>query len=209
MKITNRVIEKFSAYPVFTYRDVRLSFNRSVKDANIFRALSYLKSTGRLFAIAKGRYTFNKDSAITGFAYAPFYYGLLYAMSIRELWTQNTMPEIVTLKTVRKGKAHAFGRGGSMISLHHSTPKHFFGFETIRYGKLSLPVSDPEKTLIDLFYYKTRLATQNYSGLLRAVNAAKLNRYLTEYDNHTKSAVSNFMRKYKRIAQDGGLESKY
>ena len=209
MIITNKIVAKFSTYPVFTYRDVRLSFNRTVKDANIFRAISYLKSTGRLFAIAKGRYTFNKDSAITGFAFAPFYYGLLYAMSIRELWTQNTVPEIVTLRAVRKGKAHAFGKQGSTISLHHSTPKHFFGFETIKYGKLSLPVSDPEKTLIDLFYYKVRLPIQRYSGLLRAINAAKLGRYLKEYDNHTRSAVSNFMGKYKGPADEGRLESEY
>lgn len=209
MRIANVIIAKFSTYPVFSYRDVRLSFPGSVKDASLFRALSYLKAKGKLFAVAKGRYTMSSDSAVSGFAFAPFYYGLLYAMSLREMWTQNSRPEIVTLKAVRKGKVHTFNDRRNLVSLHHSTPKHFFGFETLRYGKFSVPVSDPEKTLIDLFYYKVRLPIQSYSALLQAVRVARVKKYLVAYDDHTRAAVGNFIGRYKRLADQGRLKSKY
>jgi len=210
MAINREITEKFSGYPVFTYRDVKLYFKGREKSArNLARIISYMKSTGRIYAVTKGVYTFNKDDMVSGFAYSPFYYGLLSALTIRELWTQNSRPEVMTMKRVRASRVQIFDDANDIIFIHHIPARYFFGFDVIKYGKLMLPVSDPEKTIIDLFYYRTRLAIQNYDGLLRALSKSKLDRYLKRYDKHTIASVLKFVKRYKPLADSGKLESNY
>jgi hypothetical protein len=210
MTIVKEIAAHFANYPVFTYRDVKLYIEggrRSVK--NLPRLISYMKSTGAISSIRKGAYTFNKDIMVTGFAYSPFYYGLLSALTIRELWTQNSKPEIMTLRKVRNSRSYVFEEKNNIVFLHHVPVKYFFGFDTVNYGKLKVPVSNPEKTLIDLFYYKVKLPIQNYSGLLRAVNRKKSEEYLKMYNKRIAKTVLNFVEKYKAKADSGRLESPY
>jgi len=210
MTIVKEIATHFANYPVFTYRDVKLYIEgnrRSVK--NLPRLISYMKSTGVISSIRKGAYTFNKDIMVAGFAYSPFYYGLLSALTIRELWTQNSKPEIMTLRKVRNSKSYVFEEKNNIVFLHHVPVKYFFGFDTVNYGKLKVPVSNPEKTLIDLFHYKVKLPIQNYSGLLRAVNKKRLDEYLKMYNKRIAETVLNFVKKYKAKADSGRLESPY
>lgn len=209
MTMTSKMLAKFSSYPVFTYRDVRLYMKgRKASDANLARMLSHMKRTKRIFSVVKGAYSTRVDERVSGFAFQPFYYGMLYALSIRELWTQNSRPEIITLRKVRHKSRPAFG-GDVRITLHHSRPKYFFGFDMVKLGDMSVPVSDPEKTLIDLFFYKTRLPLQEYEGVLKAVSTRKLESYLKAYDGHTKAAVMNFVSRHSRLAKQGKLDSGY
>ncbi len=210
MTIIKEITKHFADYPVFTYRDVALFLNGKAKVVhNLPRLMSYMKSNGMLYSVEKGVYTFNNDIMIAGFAYSPFYYGLLSALTIRDLWTQNSRPEIMTPRKVRKSMVHAFGKEKDIVFVHHVPVKYFFGFDIVDYGKLKVPVSDPEKTLIDLFYYKVKLAIQDYSAVLKAIDMKKLERYLKEYDGHTISIVSKFVDKYKPVADSGKLESPY
>ena len=60
-----------------------------------------------------------------------------------------------------------------MVFVHHIPARYFLGFDIISYGELKIPVSDPEKTPIDLFYYKVRFPIQYYdsfSELLKGKN---------------------------------------
>jgi hypothetical protein len=113
------------------------------------------------------------------------------------------------LKRVRKSAISIFGDASDIINIHHSRPKYFFGFDMVAYGDFKIPVSDNEKTLIDLFYYRVRLPIQDYGQLLTSVNLEKLGRYLAAYDEHTKITVTNFVQKYRKLAKKGGLESPY
>ncbi len=210
MTIVKDIINHFSDYPVFTYRDLKLYFSdRKMKAANLSRLLSYMKSTGKLYLLRKGVYTFREDDMVSGFSYNPFYYGMLSALTVRELWTQNSHPDIITIRKVRASSAYIFGDVKDRISVHHIPARYFFGFDIIKYGTLNIPVSDPEKTLIDLFYYKVRLPVQNYSGLLGSVNVKKLRGYLKAYDMHTVTTVLNFVKRYKNLADSGKLRSHY
>lgn len=210
MTIVKDITEHFSDYPVFTYRDIKLYFTgKKIKAKNLTRLLSYMKSTGKLYTVRKGVYSFRKDDIVSGFSYSPFYYGLLSALTIRELWTQNSRPDIVTIKKVRSSNTHIFGDAKDVVFVHHIPAKYFFGFDIVKYGALKVPVSDPEKTLIDIFYYKVKLSIQNYDGLLRAVNRKKIRRYLKAYDKHTATAVLNFVKKYKGPADSGKLQNPY
>lgn len=210
MTIVNEIKNHFSDYPIFTYRDIRLYFSgRGIKSSNLTRILSYMKSNGSIYTLKKGVYTFKKNDIVSGFAYTPFYYGLLSAMTLRELWTQNSRPEIITIKKIRSTRVAIFDDPKDVIFIHHVPVKYFFGFDIIDYGKLKLPVSDSEKTLIDLFYYKVKLPIQNYDGLLRSIKIKKIHKYLKAYDRHTSSAVLNFIKKYKRSANMSKLKSPY
>ena len=210
MPISNEIISHFAKYPVFTYRDVELYLKgKGKRTGNLPRTISYLKSSGRLYTIRKGSYTLKRDSAVAGFAFTPFYYGLLSALTIRDLWTQDSRPEILTLRKVRNSRMHIFGDPKNTIFVHHVPAKYFFGFEVIGYAGLKVPVSDPEKTLIDLFYYKVRLSIQDYGGLLKAIDRRKLAEYLKFYDKHTSVSVTNFIKRYKHQADSGEMQSPY
>ena len=210
MTIVKDIIDHFSDYPVFTHRDLILYFSgKNLKSANLTRLVSHMKSSGKLYAVRNGVYTFRKDDMVSGFSYSPFYYGLLSALTMRDLWTQNSRPDIITVKKIRSSNIYIFGDQNDRIFVHHIPAKYFFGFDIIKYGALKVPVSDPEKTLIDMFYYKVRLPIQNYSGLLRAVKRKKVYEYIGAYDEHTATAVLNFLKNYKGLADSGRLESPY
>ncbi len=210
MTIVNDITNHFASYPVFTYRDVVLYLrNNKKRTEHPARILSHMKSAGRLYTVRKGVYTFKLDDAISGFAYAPFYYGLLSALTMRDLWTQNSRPDIMTIKKVRRSRVHIFEDKNDVIFLHHIPTKYFFGFDIIKYGELKVPVSDPEKTLVDLFYYKITLSIQNYGELLKVVNRKKLNGYLKLYDKRTAGIALNFVKKYKPLADSGELDNPY
>lgn len=206
--LSRRILTRFSNYSAFTFRDVKLQFEE-VTEPNLRRILSYLKKTGRIYAIKKGIYTTKKDSFVSGFAFRPFYYGMTSALTIRELWDQGSRPEIITTRQIRASQMWIFGEKDNMIFVHHIPVKYFFGFDILKYGSVNLPVSNPEKTLIDLFYYKARLSIKNYSGLLREIDTKKLAKYLRPYDKHTKMAVLNFVKRYKQMADAGELENPY
>jgi predicted transcriptional regulator of viral defense system len=210
MTIVKEIAEHFASYPAFTYRDVKLYLTSNrIGTRGLPRLISYMKSKGTIHTIRKGAYTLSNNVMVSGFAYSPFYYGLLSALTIRELWTQNSRPDIMTVKKVRNSRLYAFGGKEDIIFAHHIPMRYFFGYDIVDYGKLKVPVSDPEKTLIDLFYYKVRLAIQNYSGLLRAVNRKKLREYLKAYDERTAKRVLDFVKEYKAPADAGKLESPY
>ncbi|HUB92857.1 MAG TPA: hypothetical protein VL945_02755 [Candidatus Saccharimonadales bacterium] len=207
--LSRRILLRFSNYSVFTFRDLRLQFKDEVTEANLLRILSYLKKSGRIYGVRKGIYTTKKDSMVSGFAFKPFYYGMASALTIRELWDQNSRPEIITTRHVRASEMKIFGEEGNRIFVHHIPMKYFFGFDMLEYGKIKVPVSDPEKTLIDLFYYKTRLSIKNYGGLLKKIDIERLMEYLRRYDKHTKTTVLNFIKRFKQPAEAGKLDNPY
>ncbi len=210
MTIVKEIIDKFSEYPTFTHRDLILYFSqKKMKPANLTRLISHIKQSGKIYTLRKGIYTFKKDDMVSGFSYNPFYYGMLSALTIRELWAQNSRPEIITIKKVRATRVKIFNDSEDVIFVHHIPARYFFGFDIVKYGALKLPVSDPEKTLIDLFYYKIKLPIQNYDKLLQSINIGKVHKYSEAYDAHTAKAVLGFVNKYKRLADSGRLSSPY
>lgn len=205
--IVNELASKFRTYPAFTYREAKIYLDGiGVNTKNLARIISYLKKTGKIGSLGKGVYTYNKDSPVIGFGYSPFYYGLLYAMSIREFWTQDSRPELVTIRQVRRTQLKTPDEKVVFFT-HHISADRFFGFDFIKYGEFTVPVSDAEKTLIDLFYFRVRLPLQEYSRVLKSVNVTKLRKYISKYDTKTGTAVLKFVNKYKRLADEGKLES--
>lgn len=136
--------------------------------------LHNMVQSGGLHRIGKGAYTFHRNEVSIGFKFRPFYYGLQYALTIRKIWTQQSVPVIITT-----GKANPGVRDimGTRVVLHRINEKAFFGFEYLNYGELFVPVSDPEKTLLDFGYYGISLDPETMSALKNKVNKSKLLEY--------------------------------
>jgi predicted RNA-binding protein len=83
--------------------------------------------------------------------------------------------------------------------------KYYFGFEDVKYGNTVVPVSNLEKTLIDLFYYRRRLSLRDYSDILKIVKIRVLATYLKRYDGRTRKVVLAFVGRYKPLADSGKL----
>ena len=201
MGLIKSIADNFSGYPVFTMRDVELALPGSGK-SGIRSILSYMVSKGKLYRVRSGRYSFSKDSLVSGFAFRPFYYGLLSALTYREMWDQLAKPSILTTNNVRSAWTEVFG--GTRVETHHIPRKYLVGFSDVSYGGITIPVSDPEKTLIDFVYLRQRASEECYAALSAASNAEKLESYLKAYDSHTKVAVRNIFARYSTT-----LEAKY
>ncbi|MEM3984674.1 MAG: hypothetical protein QXJ35_01740 [Candidatus Micrarchaeaceae archaeon] len=201
----------FRDFKTFTFNDAKMALrdrHRNISDKTIQVTLSRMATRKRIYSLTKGVYSLEKRDEIVGFASTPFYYGGLAALMIRDMIDDQVKMEIMTTHRVRVSLIAVFG-GSSTVVLHHIPRKYYFGFEDLKYGDIVVPVSDPEKTLIDLFYYRVRLAIQDYSELLRAVNTKKLVRYLKVYNKRTARIVMEFIKEYKEPADSGKLENPY
>jgi predicted transcriptional regulator of viral defense system len=211
MKITDELLRRFKSWPTFTaldaYRHIK-KVSRSATRTSVQVTLFRLVRDGRLYRVAKGVFSLRDNAEYTGFAFSPFYYGGLSALMIRDLIDDQVKLEIMTTKTVRKSHMALFD-GSVEVILHHVSSARYFGFDMIAYGGIEVPVSNPEKTLIDLFYYGIRLPIQDYSELLRVVSREKVRGYLKVYDKHTATVVLNFIKKYKGPADSGRLRNPY
>ena len=207
--IAKELKRKFESYPAFTFRDAKSYLEGiGVNTKNLARSLAYLKKTSNIVTLVRGVYTYNKDGLVIGFGYSPFYFGLLYAMSLRGFWTIESRPELITVRPVRRTRVQMVNNKIT-VSVHHISGDRFFGYDFVKYGQFKVPVSDAEKTLIDLFYFRVRLPVQDYSIMLKLLRIGKLKKYLSRFDPKTRAAVLEFVHKYKRLADKGRLESPY
>lgn len=99
--------------------------------------------------VTRGIYTFNDESAVVGFAFQPFYYSMENALSLRGMSEQATNFVVMTTRNARTGVRLFEDRN---YRVQHINKRHFFGYGLMRYGEYWLPVSDIEKTIIDLVY---------------------------------------------------------
>jgi predicted transcriptional regulator of viral defense system len=210
MKLGDEIINAFKDFKTFTFNDVRILLsdeNKGISDKTIQVTLSRMVKKNRIHKVTKGVFSLQRRDEFAGFAFSPFYYGGLASLMIRDLIDDQVKMEIMTTRQVKRSFLDVYG--GIKILLHHIPKKYYFGFNDIRYGDIIVPVSDPEKTLIDLFYYKDRMSIQDYAELLKRIKLHKLSTYLKAYDNHTKVTVLNFVKKYKKPADAGELDNPY
>lgn len=113
--------------------------------------VNYLVKRGELRRITRGYYTVHDEPSLLVYCMRPAYLGLQDAMSFHDLWEQETNPVVITAKKVRPGVREVLGQN---VWVRRISPRHFFSFEYMPGGDFLLPVSDPEKTLIDLVYFR-------------------------------------------------------
>ena len=176
MKYVKKFIEHFSGLPVFTTRDARLFLSgqgASKGYAQLF--LANLLKSGRVRRIKKGAYTFGDDPMLAGFAFYPSYHGLQNALSILNLWEQETNTVIITPLRVRSGMREVLG---GKVMVRRIGRSMFFGFEAVRYFDYWIQVSDVEKTLIDFVYFREPLGEEVLAEMKKRIDRGKLDKYL-------------------------------
>jgi predicted transcriptional regulator of viral defense system len=58
----------------------------------------------------------------------------------------------------------------------------FFGYKTIEYDGFMVPVSDLEKTVIDMLYFHGGIRGELWPGILERLDRKRLREYLERYD---------------------------
>ncbi len=188
-------------YPVFTLTDARVLLGRSkISEGYLKTLINHLMKKNEIRRISKGAYTFHDDIAVVGFAFRPFYYGLEDALSYRNLWTQATNPIIITGNPVREG-VRKFGNANYIVK--RIKTGLFFGFDFIKHYDMWLPVSDAEKTLIDLVYYKHGVRDDAMGPLLESIDKEKLDGYLEHYSQGFRKRLHSYIGKSRSAPGKG------
>lgn len=183
MKYLSYVKEKFSGtdFPIFTVADIRTALKRGGISADYTNLLLHdLAKKGITTRVTRGVYTFHKDIAVVGFAFSPFYYGLESALSLRGISDQGTNMVVITARNVRTGIRTFAGRN---YRIQRIGEQYMFGYSMLRYGDYWVPVSDPEKTLIDMAAIGVQVTDEELESLRKLINKRKLTEYLKRYDD--------------------------
>jgi len=177
-------IEKVRTYLKKTVIADISSISKLVGNRNYtYLLLNYLLKKGEIKRITKGYYTTYDDPTLIVYCMKPAYLGLQDAMSFHNIWEQETCPIIITTRKVRVGKRKIFNSNVIIRRIH---PKYFFGYNYQKYGDFVFPISDIEKTLIDLIYFG-EIREEIIKKFKMKINTKKLNTYLKKYPKNFRS----------------------
>jgi len=187
MKFTDELKKRFEGEPAFTSRDIRMFFAEHGLSSGYQNLMVHnLLKQGRLFRITRGAYTFRDEAQAVGFAFPPFYYGLQDALSLRNIWEQETVPVVITARKVRSGR-RIFS--GSNYIVRHISRKMLFGYGLVKYGDFWVPVSDAEKTIIDLVYFRQPIGKELVQTLRSIMRKDVMDRYLLRISSRLAKRV--------------------
>ena len=188
MKYMKKFLEHFSDTPVFTSRDARLFLlKQGAGRKYVYLFISNLLRSGKIRKIKKGVYTSGDDPMLAGFAFYPSYHGLQNALSILNLWEQETNTVIITPLMVRSGMREILG---GKVMIRRISRKMFFGFDSVKYFDYWIQVSDAEKTLIDFIYFKEPLSKDHLEEIKKRINRKKLDGYLKRCPERVRKKVN-------------------
>jgi len=153
--------------------------------------LHNLAARGELNRITRGWYSIHRDPVVSVFAMRPAYVGLQEALSLRNLWEQETNVVIVTCGKAKPGVRKVMGES---VIVHRIAPQYFFGFDYLPYGEFYVPVSDPEKTLLDLVYFGEDPGKDVLRDVARGADAKVMTRYLRRYPSAFATRVKRALR---------------
>lgn len=175
MKYVDNVRKYAGRTPVFDTRSV----SRLVGDPDYaYVLLNHLVRAGEIKRVTRGYYSVHEEPALLVYCMKPAYLGLQDAMSFHNLWEQETNPVIVTARRVRCGVRSVFGHN---VIVRRMCVEHFFGYDYYKYGEFLLPVSDVEKTFIDMVYFN-EIRRDMVREFMRKIDKGKLHEYLRKYD---------------------------
>ncbi len=177
IKYIRDIREFFKKSPVVSMNSLKKFINKKNKKYIYLLVNNFLKK-GEIKRITKGFYTIHEDPSLIVFCLKPSYLGLQDALSIHNLWEQETNPVVITAKNIRQGTRKVFGNNAVIKRI---SVKYLFGFDYIKQGDFYFPVSDIEKTFIDMIYFKQNLDKDTIKEIKKRINRKKLNEYLKKY----------------------------
>ncbi len=174
--------EFFSSTPVFSTRDVE-----TVAGSGYSRLMLHnLTKRGEIKRLVRGYYTKLDDPMISVFCFRPAYLGLYTALSLHNLWEQETNVNIITSRNVRIGMRKILE---SNVNIRRINSRYMFGFDLIKYENIYLPVSDVEKTILDFKYFGLKLDRDILKNAAERIDKKKLAAYSAKFDKDTAETV--------------------
>ncbi len=172
MKYMKEFITSFIRRPAFSTIEVKNFLERRGASKGYFKLmLQNLEHSQRIHRITKGSYTFHEEVQFVGYAFYPFYYGLEDALTLRGIWGQQTNPVVITPRKVRPGIREFHSRNYFVRRIQR---KLFFGYALFKYQNFFIPVSDVEKTLIDIVHFRSKIPKETIAVVIDKCDKAKL-----------------------------------
>lgn len=183
-KYQKKIMELFEKSQIVSSTSIRMITRNREYTKQLIRNLI---QKGKIRKLAKGCYTKKDELSLIVFCIKPAYLGLQDALSMHNLWEQETIPLVITTRKARQGLRNA--DGGNVI-IRRIDKKYFFGYKYIKQGELYLPYSDLEKTFIDMVYFKQNLSKETLKNIKKRINKTKLMKYLKNYPNIIKKEAN-------------------
>lgn len=187
VKHRDKVLNFFQKTPVAKITSLKKIVGE--KSTYVYLMLNKMVQRGELYRLTRGMYSLSDDPTLAVFCFKPAYLGLQEALSVHNLWEQETNVIILTTKTVREGVRSI---SGSKVLLRRISPKLFFGIEYKKYGNFHVPVSDVEKTFLDLVYFNQPLDKGLLKQFKKRIDSKKLKKYSKRYGAPTKAKLKAF-----------------
>lgn len=191
MKYLTAIKERYKDKILFTKRDIKILLNHNLKNNYLNLLIHNLVKQKKIRKLAKGAYTFREELEVVGFAYSPFYYGLQDALSYHKLWEQETIPVVITSKKIKPGIRKI---NDSNVLLKRISRKYLFGIDYIKIKDLDVPISDLEKTYIDMIYYKQPISIELKQEFKNKINIKKFEEHLKNYSLRFQNKVKNYFK---------------
>ncbi len=199
MRYLQNIKEEFSSTtkPVFNVNELKIIKGLS---AGYRRLLIHnLLKRGLIAKITRGIYTFHQDMVVLCFAFSPSYYGLEDALRIRGLSMQGTNPIVITPKNVRMGLRTFLGAN---YLVYRMKPELFFGYGLVKRDGFWVPVSDLEKTIIDMLYFGGAIRDELWQNILPGLDSRRLNSYLEKYKPAFRRKVRDTLRDARKLPKE-------
>ncbi len=190
IKYINEIRKLFRESPVVSINSLKKFITKKDK-RYIYLLINNLLKNGEIKKITRGFYTIHDDPSLLVFCLKPSYLGLQDALSIHNLWEQETNPVIISVKKVRQGIRKIFGNNAVVRRI---SGKYLFGFEYKKNGDFYFPVSDIEKTFIDMVYYRQHIDKELLKEFKKRINKKKLFLYLKRYNKNMQRIVREKMK---------------
>ena len=178
-KYLSRVMSLFKESPVVSFNSIKLIVKnkKNVRQYTKQLVRNMIKQ-GKIKRLTRGFYTSRDEISLLVFCFKPSYLGLQDALSIHNLWEQETIPVIISTRKIRPGIRKIFGAN---MLIRRIDKEYFFGYDYVKQGDFYLPVSDVEKTFIDMVYFRQPLDKEVINEIKRSIDVKKLNLYLKKY----------------------------
>jgi len=173
--------------PVISIGDIRRIIKiKGSNEKNAKQTINYLVKKKLLRPLIKGHYTKNDDPTLTVLCLKKAYLGMQEALSIQGLWEQETIPIIITTDSIRSGVRIIMG---SRVLIKRIMKKYYYGEERLKVGGRYLPVSNKEKTLMDLLYYKENPGKEVMDELIKRTDKKIVKEYIIKYPERTQEMM--------------------
>lgn len=153
--------------------------------------ISNMLKKGEIRKVGKGYYTMYDEASLSVYAFTPAYLGLQSALSFYDIWEQETIPVILTIKKVKRGIRKIMGTNVLLINIDK---KYYFGFNFVKEGDFYIPYSDLEKTFIDMFLFNQRMDADALKRIKKKIDKRKLNSYLKRCSKLIRRRVERCMK---------------